>query len=177
MKALRIKWLTSNKNEPNVKQNTSGPAKSVSCKIVWSVVRNGFKTDSVCKKIKKINPINKWHIRLHLLRSNGLTFCRIWFGLMPSSMESNKRKWNEKTTHVNDIKSQIRTQNIYLLRVVVQFVRCLCHKWDLGQHKRLDHSMNQSTLYWHRHRHLDQHLELFRMFENSWKYIIIFHSI
>lgn len=45
--------LTSNKNDPNVKQNTSGPAMSVSCDIVLSVDRNGFKTDNVCKVSEK----------------------------------------------------------------------------------------------------------------------------
>lgn len=46
----RFAQLTKSKNDPNAKQNTSGPAKSVSCKMVWSVVLNGFNTDNVCNE-------------------------------------------------------------------------------------------------------------------------------
>lgn len=53
MSKIELFVRTNNKNEPNVKQNTNGPARSVSCKIVCSVVRNGFNTDIVCKQRKK----------------------------------------------------------------------------------------------------------------------------
>lgn len=87
---LWIESLTRSKNEPNVKQNTSGPAKSVSCNIVWSVVRNGFNTDNVWKWIIWLV---SYRFSLKILHSKRrwLTFCKIWFGLMPSSEKNEKQ--------------------------------------------------------------------------------------
>jgi hypothetical protein len=45
--------LTSSRKPPNAMQNTNGPAKSVSSKMVFSGVRNGFSTESVCKGRKR----------------------------------------------------------------------------------------------------------------------------
>ena len=42
-------FLTNRRHPPNAKQNTSGPARSVSSMMLASVCCNGFKTDRVCK--------------------------------------------------------------------------------------------------------------------------------
>lgn len=41
--------LTNNKNPPKAKQNTNGPAISVSSKILFSGFLIGFNTERVCK--------------------------------------------------------------------------------------------------------------------------------
>ena len=47
---MTILILTSSRNPPNAKQNTNGPARSVSSMMLASVSCNGFNTDNVCNK-------------------------------------------------------------------------------------------------------------------------------
>jgi len=51
--AARPSVLTSRRKAPNARQNTSGPAKSASCRMDASVMRNGFRTARVCKEQRR----------------------------------------------------------------------------------------------------------------------------
>ena len=68
--------LTSNKKAPNVRQNTNGPAISVSCNMFWSVVRNGFSTERVWKEGERERII----LAFALVRIGGVReFNHSWF--------------------------------------------------------------------------------------------------
>lgn len=43
----KFSQLTSRRKPPNAKQKTNGPARSVSSKMLFSVVRKGLRTESV----------------------------------------------------------------------------------------------------------------------------------
>lgn len=47
---LILMILTRSKKPPNARQNTKGPARSVSSMILESVCCSGLRTDNVCKK-------------------------------------------------------------------------------------------------------------------------------
>lgn len=50
---LKINCLTKSSSAPNVKMKTNGPARSVSCRMDWSVERRGLSTDKVWNKKKQ----------------------------------------------------------------------------------------------------------------------------
>lgn len=53
--------LTSSRKAPNARQKTSGPAKSVSCRMDASVMRNGFRTARVCKEQRRTFMLGNIH--------------------------------------------------------------------------------------------------------------------